>query len=99
MISSILGNGGKFWPACPIRIRNTAHQYGTGTHIPLNTPAFSYSCCGSGMFIPDPGSEFFHPGSRIKKIPDPGYQNRIKEFKYLLFLTQKIVSKRSESEI
>jgi hypothetical protein len=29
-------------------------------------------CCGSGMFIPDPGSEFFHLGSRIKKIPDPG---------------------------
>jgi hypothetical protein len=35
-------------------------------------------CCRSGMFIPDPGSDFFpsrnclHPGSRI----------RIKEFKY-----------------
>jgi hypothetical protein len=30
-------------------------------------------CCGSGMFIPDPGSEFFfHPGSRVKKILDPG---------------------------
>ncbi len=28
-------------------------------------------CCGSGMFIPDPGYEFFHPGSRVKKIPDP----------------------------
>ncbi len=27
---------------------------------------------GSGMFIPDPGSEFFDPGSRI----------RMKEFKY-----------------
>jgi hypothetical protein len=23
------------------------------------------------MFITDPGSEFFHPGSRVKKIPDP----------------------------
>jgi hypothetical protein len=22
-------------------------------------------CCGSGMFILDPGSDFFHPGSRI----------------------------------
>ncbi len=22
--------------------------------------------------IPDPGSEFFHPGSQVKKIPDPG---------------------------
>ncbi len=38
-------------------------------------------CCGSGIFIPDPRSGFFHPGSRIqgqkdsgswvKKIPDP----------------------------
>ncbi len=23
-------------------------------------------CCGSGMFIPDPGSEFFHHGNRIR---------------------------------
>jgi hypothetical protein len=30
-------------------------------------------CCGSGMFIPNPGSEFFYPGSRIRifSIPDP----------------------------
>jgi hypothetical protein len=25
------------------------------------------NCCGSGMFISDPN--FFHPGSRVKKIP------------------------------
>ncbi len=25
-------------------------------------------CCGSGMFIPDPGSEFFHPGSASKNL-------------------------------
>jgi len=30
------------------------------------------SCCGSGLFIPDSGSEFFHSGFRVKKIPDPG---------------------------
>ncbi len=24
------------------------------------------------MFIPDPVSELFYPGSRVKKIPDPG---------------------------
>jgi hypothetical protein len=29
-------------------------------------------CCGSGMFILDPGSEFFHPGSRDEKISDVG---------------------------
>ncbi len=29
-------------------------------------------CCGSGMFIQNPGSEFFHSGYRVKIIPDPG---------------------------
>jgi hypothetical protein len=43
----------------------------------LGTPvdlARSVQSCGSGMFIPDPGSEFFHPGTQI----------RIKEFKYII---------------
>ncbi len=42
----------------------------------------SYQCCGSGMFIPDPGSRiliFTHPGSRIldpgSRISDPGSKN------------------------
>ncbi len=39
-----------------------------------------YQCCGSGMFITDPGSEFFHPGSRVKKAPDPRIRNT--GFKY-----------------
>jgi hypothetical protein len=38
-------------------------------------------CCGSGMFIPDPGSDFF-------SIPDPGSTS-----KNLRILTQKMVSK------
>jgi hypothetical protein len=29
-------------------------------------------CCGSGIFISDPGSEFFHPGSRVQVQKDPG---------------------------
>jgi hypothetical protein len=41
-------------------------------------------CCGSGMFIPD--LNFFHPGSRVKKIL--GSRIRIKIFKYF---NQKIV--------
>jgi hypothetical protein len=41
------------------------------------------------MFIPDPGSEFFHPGSRVKKIPE--LDQRI-----YVFLTRKTVSKLSE---
>ncbi len=45
------------------------------------------------MFIPNPGSEFFHPGSQVKKIPDSGSRVRIKEFKYFypkkLFLSSR----------
>jgi hypothetical protein len=37
-------------------------------------------CCGSGMFIPDPGSEFFHPGSRVKNS-----RSRIRMEKYQYF--------------
>jgi hypothetical protein len=28
--------------------------------------------CGFGMFITDPGSEFFHPGSQIQGLKDTG---------------------------
>ncbi len=38
------------------------------------------------MFIPDPGSEFFHLGSRVKKKPDPRSASKV-------FLTQKIARK------
>jgi hypothetical protein len=37
-----------------------------------------YQCFVSGMFIPDPGSEFFHPGSRIQGRKDPGSWIRIR---------------------
>jgi hypothetical protein len=47
-------------------------------------------CCGSGMFIPDPGSEFVHPGSRLKDQNDSGSASKN------LVLTQTIVSKLSE---
>jgi hypothetical protein len=58
-------------------------------------------CCGSGIFIPDPGSEFFHPvpGSLLdpgsKRFPDPesGFASASKN---LSIFTQKIVSKISE---
>jgi hypothetical protein len=39
--------------------------------------------------IPDAGSDFFHPGSRVKKIPGSASKN-------LSIFTQKIVSKLSE---
>jgi hypothetical protein len=43
------------------------------------------------MFLLDPGSEFFHPGSKVKKIsdPDPHIRNEV-------FLTPRPVSKLSE---
>ncbi len=50
-------------------------------------------CCGFGMFIPDPN--FFHPGYRVKKIPDPESGSASKNWS-TVFLTQKIVSKLSE---
>ncbi len=28
-------------------------------------------CCGSEMLIQEPGSDFFHPWSRVDKVPDP----------------------------
>jgi hypothetical protein len=43
---------------------------------------FAYSskqCCESGMFILDPRSEFFYPGSagsKVKKIPNPNLHQR-----------------------
>ncbi len=43
------------------------------------------------MFIPDPN--FFHPGSRVKKIPDPGSGSVSNNWS---ILTWKIVSKLSE---
>jgi hypothetical protein len=43
----------------------------------INSIQNAYHCCGSGMFIPDPRSEFFPFRIRIFSIPI-----RIKEFKY-----------------
>ncbi len=56
-------------------------------------------CCGSGMFIPDPGTEFFpsripdHKDSRITKIPGSRVASASKN---LSILPQKIVSRLSE---
>jgi hypothetical protein len=55
-----------------------------------NTTSCDSQCCKSGMFIPYPN--FLHPGCRVKKIPDPGFAIRIKEFS-----TQKFVSKLWET--
>jgi hypothetical protein len=43
-----------------------------------------FQCRGSGMFMHDPGSEFFHPGSQMQDQKDSGSQIRIRiqEFKY-----------------
>ncbi len=34
-------------------------------------------CGGSGMFIPDPGFDIFHPGSRIRTVFIPDWHQRI----------------------
>jgi hypothetical protein len=46
------------------------------------------------MFIPDPN--FFHPGSRVKKISDPGFESASKNLSIVTLVTQNIVSKLSE---
>jgi hypothetical protein len=47
-------------------------------------------CCGSGMFISDPGSGFF-------PIPDPGSKNQIwANLRIIELFTQKIVTKLSK---
>jgi hypothetical protein len=33
-------------------------------------------CCGSGMFIPDPGSDFFPSRIQTFSIPDPGSSSK-----------------------
>ncbi len=48
---------------------------GCGTALYYIEQVCGSGWCGSGMFIPEPWSEFFHPGSRDNKIPDP--QQRI----------------------
>jgi hypothetical protein len=52
-------------------------------------------CCGSGMFFPDPGSEFFP--SRIQGHKDPRIRIRVKEFKY--FLTQKLFQSSRKNDL
>ncbi len=39
-------------------------------------------CCGSGMFIPDPGSDFFPSRISDPNCLHPGSRILIKEFKY-----------------
>ncbi len=56
----------------------------------LDKVGTTFQCCGYGLFIPDPGSEFFYPGSKskISRI-----RIRIKVFKYFkpkkLFLSSR----------
>ncbi len=45
---------------------------------------YCHQCCGSGMFIPDSGSNFFPSRIRTVSIPDPGSAS-----KNLSILTQK----------
>ncbi len=63
------------------------YQYGTyratSAVTVLSRILWENQCCESGMFIPDPGAEFFpfripDPGS--KRFPDPHPHQRIKVF-------------------
>jgi hypothetical protein len=91
-----------YMPNNKARKENRHVRYGTPTNLCLVSRARTLTkslsdlakipCCGSGMFIPDPGSNFFHPGSWLpsQNIPDPESGQATKN---LSILTQKIVSK------
>jgi hypothetical protein len=51
-------------------------------HVNVTTPFCQ--CCGPVIFIPDPGYEIFHPGSRVQGLKDSRYLIRIRiaEFKH-----------------
>ena len=61
------------------------------------TPLGINQCCGSGMFIPDPGSRiliFTHPGSRI---PDPKTATKERGEKKLVVITFYVATKISQN--
>jgi hypothetical protein len=81
----------------PIRIRNPAFFFSKLIGV-LDVPTAhinicGYQCCRSRMFIPDPKSEFCHPGSWIQGQKESQFRIRNKELKYF---NRKILSKRSE---
>ncbi len=53
-------------------------------------------CFGSGMFIPDSNISILDPESRVKKIPKPGTQVRIR-IKKNIFSPKKLFSKLSKN--
>ncbi len=48
----------------------------------IRIPFRTMQCCGSGMFIPDPGSDFFPSRIPVPNRLHPGSRILIKEFKY-----------------
>jgi hypothetical protein len=81
--------------SCKCRQKHLIGLLRSASTICKSTHNYEYfKCCGSEMFIPDTGSKFFHPGSRVKKIPDPGSGS-----KNLGIFTQKIVSKLSDPDL
>ena len=74
----MIDNTRSTWKTCQRRVRLPAGEWGLLRKSSL--PAFALliwrmcsvnQCCGSGMFIPDPGSWFL-------PIPDPGSKNKNK---------------------
>jgi hypothetical protein len=65
-----------------IRSRNIYCRAAATTHLAHQAPCSSVSsmlgtqCCGSGMFIPDPGSDFFPSRIRTVSITDPGSSSK-----------------------
>jgi hypothetical protein len=87
-ISGIGFSSSSCWYAHAVySLRGTQSSYqDTPLFISSNIPLSRIQCCGSGMFIPDPGSECFPSRIQIFSIPDPGFASN-----NLSILTQKLV--------
>jgi hypothetical protein len=62
-------------------------ELGTILYVQYASFICQMQCCGSGMFVPDLGSKFIHPGSRIQgkkkhRIPDPQQRMLVISRKY-----------------
>jgi hypothetical protein len=69
----------------PVNVDALARSSARDTLLVSSRDSAATQRCGPGMVTPEPGSQFFHPGSRVRKIPDP--HQRIQVF----FKTKKIV--------
>ncbi len=74
--------GKRAWQTTRLILRSTSSRPGMNTLLNSNVVSNRFlQCCGSGMFIPDPGSWFL-------PIPDPGSKNSNKRQGWKIFFVK-----------